>query len=63
MALCEQKLGKAGKWKKVEGWTDGTSKWTFRTKDGGVWNGTVTLTEAGAPKGGYTVKVSIAKAG
>lgn len=63
MALCEQKLGAAGKWTKVDGWTDGTSKWTFRTKDGGVWNGIVTLTEAQVPKGGYTVKVSIAKAG
>jgi putative intracellular protease/amidase len=63
MALCEQKLGTAGKWTKVDGWTDGTSKWTFRTKDGAIWNGTVTLTEAEAPKGGYTVKVSIAKAG
>jgi len=63
MALCERKLGTAGKWTKVDGWTDGISTWTFRTKDGGVWTGTVTLTEAKTPKNGYTVKVIIAKTG
>ncbi len=63
MALCEQKLGTAGKWTKVDGWTEGTSKWTFRTNGGGVWAGTVTLTEAKTPKNGYTVKVIIGKAG
>lgn len=63
MSHFDQKFESDRLWSKREGWKDGKSSWTMKTKDGRTWNGIVTVQAVPGKGHAFSVVVTIEKAG